>query len=47
MSGSGKGAQVSDRVQTLVIEANLSPQKSYKLRLDAKKEKSDAKKAAH
>jgi small subunit ribosomal protein S16 len=40
-----KGAQVSDRVQTLVKEANLSPEE-LQAKLDAKKEKSDAKKAA-
>ena len=40
-----KGAQVSDRVQTLVKEANLSPEE-LQTRLDAKKAKSDAKKAA-
>ena len=40
-----KGAQVSDRVQTLVKEANLSPEE-LQAKLDAKKAKSDAKKAA-
>ena len=40
-----KGAQVSDRVQTLVKEANLSPGE-LKAKLDAKKAKADAKKAA-
>ena len=40
-----KGAQVSDRVQTLVKEANLSPEE-LQAKLDAKKAKADAKKAA-
>ena len=40
-----KGAQVSDRVQTLVKEANLSPEE-LQAKLDAKKAKSDAKKSA-
>ena len=39
-----KGAQVSERVQTLVKEANLSPEE-LQAKLDAKKAKSDAKKA--
>ena len=39
-----KGAQVSDRVQTLVKEANLSPEE-LQAKLDAKKAKADAKKA--
>ena len=41
----GKGAQVSERVQSLVKEANLSPEE-LKAKMDAKKAKSDAKKAA-
>ena len=40
-----KGAQLSDRVQTLVKEANLSPE-DLQAKMDAKKAKSDAKKAA-
>ena len=40
-----KGAQVSERVQSLVKEANLSPEE-LKAKMDAKKAKSDAKKAA-
>ena len=40
-----KGAQISDRVQTLVNEASLSPEE-LKAKLDAKKAKADAKKAA-
>ena len=40
-----KGAQISDRVQTLVKEALLSPEE-LKAKLDAKKAKADAKKAA-
>ena len=41
----GKGAQVSERVQSLVKEANLSPEE-LKAKMDAKKARSDAKKAA-
>ena len=41
----GKGAQVSERVQSLVKEANLSPEE-LEAKMDAKKAKSDAKKAA-
>ena len=40
-----KGAQLSERVQTLVKEAKLSPE-DLQAKLDAKKAKSDAKKAA-
>ena len=40
-----KGAQLSDRVQTLVKEAKLSPE-DLQVKLDVKKAKSDAKKAA-
>ena len=40
-----KGAQVSERVQSLVKEASLSPE-DLKAKMDAKKAKSDAKKAA-
>ena len=40
-----KGAQLSERVQSLVKEANLSPEE-LQAKLDAKKAKSDAKKAA-
>ena len=40
-----KGAQVSERVQSLVKEANLSPEE-LQAKLDVKKAKADAKKAA-
>ena len=40
-----KGAQLSERVQSLVKEANLSPEE-LQAKLDAKKAKADAKKAA-
>ena len=40
-----KGAQVSERVQSLVKEASLSPE-DLKAKMDAKKAKSNAKKAA-
>ena len=40
-----KGAQVSDRVQTLLKEANLSPEE-LQAKLDVKKAKAEAKKAA-
>ena len=40
-----KGAQLSERVQSLVKVANLSPEE-LQAKLDAKKAKSDAKKAA-
>ena len=40
-----KGAQLSERVQSLVKEANLSPEE-LQAKLDAKKAKAEAKKAA-
>ena len=40
-----KGAQLSERVQSLVKEANLSPEELQE-KLDAKKAKAEAKKAA-
>ncbi|MDA1037685.1 MAG: 30S ribosomal protein S16, partial [Proteobacteria bacterium] len=40
-----KGAQLSERVQSLIKEANLSPEE-LQAKLDAKKAKSDAKRAA-
>ena len=40
-----KGAQLSERVQSLVKEANLSPEE-LQAKLDAKKAKADAKKAS-